>query len=113
MTATAGDERRARTEALFRDVNERIAESAVGFDADHAHFVCECGEQACTERVSATLDEYEQVRTDSRRFLIRPGHENERIERVVQQRPRFSVVEKFQGRVVAIVQKLDPRMEAV
>ena len=51
------EERLARTEALFRDVNERIAESAEGFDADHADFVCECGEQDCTERVPATLDD--------------------------------------------------------
>ena len=105
-----GDEQQARTEALFRDVNERIAESAEGFDDDEADFVCECGEQACTERVPATLDEYERVRADGRRFLIRPGHENERIERVVERRSRFSVVEKFQGRVVAIVRKLDPRL---
>jgi hypothetical protein len=107
-----GHERLARTEALFRDVNERIAESAEGFDADQADFVCECGEQACTERVSATLDDYERVRADSRRFLIRPGHENERIERVVERRLRFAVVEKFHDRVVGIVRKLDPRMRA-
>jgi hypothetical protein len=110
---TLVDERLARTEALFRDVNERIAESAEGFDADEADFVCECGEQACTERVSATLDEYEHVRANGTRFLIRPGHENERIERVVERRSRFAVVEKFQHRVVAIVRKLDPRVESV
>jgi hypothetical protein len=110
---TVGDERLARTEALFRDVNERIAESAEGFDAHQADFVCECGDQACTERVPATLDEYEQVRRDGRRFLIRPGHENDRIERVVERRPRSAVVEKFQARVVAIVRKLDPRVESI
>jgi hypothetical protein len=108
-----GDERLARTEALFRDVNERIAESAEGFDADEADFVCECSEQACTERVSATLDEYERVRADATRFLIRPGHENGRIEHVVERRSRFAVVEKFQHRVVAIVRRLDPRTEPI
>jgi hypothetical protein len=107
------EERVARTEALFRDVNERIAESAEGFDAEEADFVCECGEQACTERVPATLDEYERVRSDSTRFLIRPGHENERIERVLERRSRFAIVEKFHDSVVAIVRKLDPRMEPV
>jgi hypothetical protein len=92
---TLVDERSARTEALFRDVNERIAESAEGFDADEADFVCECGEQACTERVSATLDEYERVRADGTRFLIRPGHENERIERVVERAERYVIVDKL------------------
>jgi hypothetical protein len=110
---TVGVERLARTEALFRDVNERIAESAAGFDADEADFVCECAEQTCTERVSASLDEYERVRADSKRFLVRPGHENEQIERVVEQRPRFAVVEKFHRPVVAIVRRLNPRRKTV
>jgi hypothetical protein len=98
---------------LFRDVNERIAESAESFDADGADFVCECGEQACTERVPATLDEYERVRADGARFLVRRGHEDKRIERVVETRGRFTVVEKFHDRVVAIVRRLDPRVEPV
>ena len=110
---TVREERLARTEALFRDVNERIAESAEGFDADHADFVCECGEQDCTERVPATLDDYERVRADGARFLIRRGHENECVERVLETRDRFAVVEKFQARMVAIVRKLDPRMEPI
>ncbi len=50
-------ERRATTEALFRDVNERIAESAERFDADQAEFICECADPACTDRVPATLAE--------------------------------------------------------
>jgi hypothetical protein len=60
-----------------------------------------------------TLDEYERVRADATRFLIRPAHENRRIEHVVERRSRFSVVEKFQGCVVAIVRRLDPRMEPI
>ena len=42
--------RRARTEALFRDVNERIAESAERFSADSAEFVCECADPGCAHR---------------------------------------------------------------
>jgi hypothetical protein len=58
----------ARTESLFRDVNERIAESAARFDADSAEFVCECSDQTCTDRVEATLDEYQEVRATGTRF---------------------------------------------
>src|SRR5207248_5026775 len=66
-TTTPGDdldaqeERIARNEALFREVNERIAESAQRFESHRAEFVCECADQDCTERVEATLDEYERV----------------------------------------------------
>jgi hypothetical protein len=111
---TIDQERMARTEALFRDVNERIAESAERFDSENADFVCECGDQTCTERIPATLDEYERARTDGTRFLIRPGHEDRRLERIVERDgKRLAIVEKFQARVAAIVRKLDPRTEPV
>ena len=112
MTTSTPQERIARTEALFRDVNERIAESAERFDSDRADFVCECSDQTCTERVPATLDEYERARADSTHFIVRPGHEDERVERVVERDgKRLAIVEKFHERVAAIVRQLDPRVE--
>jgi len=104
----------ARTESLFRDVNERIAETAERFDSDDAAFVCECSDQECTERVDATLSEYEQVRTDGTHFLMRPGHEDERVERVVDKRGRrLAIVEKFQAAIARAVRRSDPRTDAV
>jgi hypothetical protein len=102
-------ERRATTEALFRDVNERIAESAERFDADGSEFVCECSDPSCTHRVSATLAEYEEVRGDPTTFLVVSGHEEGDIERVVSDRGRFRIVEKFQETVRRTVVRLDPR----
>jgi hypothetical protein len=109
---TDQQQRLARTESLFRDVNERIAESAERFDAPNAEFVCECSDQNCTERLEATLDEYERVRADATRFLVRPGHEDERVERVVAWRgKRHAVVEKFNGAMAQIVRRLNPRAQ--
>jgi hypothetical protein len=105
-------ERRATTEALFRDVNERIAESAERFDATETEFVCECADANCTHRVSANLDEYEEVRGDPTTFLVVPGHEQEDIERIVADRGRFRIVEKFQAVVRRTVVRLDPRSGA-
>lgn len=102
-------ERRARTEALFRDVNERIAESTEQFDADRTEFVCECSDPSCTHRVPATLAEYEEVRGESTTFLVAPGHEESDIERVVSDRGRFRIVEKVQTAVRRTVVRLDPR----
>jgi hypothetical protein len=105
--------RLAHTEALFRDVNERIAESAERFDARDAEFVCECADPACAERVPATLDQYEDVRSESTHFLLAPGHELSEVERVVK-RPhkRLVVVEKFNAIVARTVRRLDPRTES-
>lgn len=105
-----GDEvKRARTEALFRDVNERIAESAQRFDADSTEFVCECADPGCTNRLEATLDEYEQVREDGTTFMLTPGHAHHDIERLVHDRGRFHIVEKIQRSVRETVQRLNPR----
>ena len=102
----------AHTEALFRSVNERIAESAERFSAEDAEFVCECADPACAEHIPATLDQYEEVRSDATHFLLVPGHERKEVERVVR-RPdkRFAVVEKFDRIVARTVRRLDPRAE--
>ena len=102
-------ERRATTEALFRDVNERIAESAERFDATGTEFVCECSDPECTHRVAASLAEYEEVRAEPTTFLLAPGHEEEDIERVIADRGRFRIVEKVQSVVRRTVVRLDPR----
>ena len=102
---------RAKTEAVFRDVNERIAESAERFDAESTEFVCECGDANCAHRIEATLEEYEEVRADATTFLLVPGHEQPDIERVVANRGRFHVVEKMHEAVRATVRRLDPRAE--
>ena len=104
-------EKRARTEAIFRDVNERIAESAERFDADSTQFVCECADAQCTDRLAATLDEYEGVREDGATFMLAPGHHHEDIERVIEDRGRFEVVEKVQKTVRRTVLRLNPRTE--
>jgi hypothetical protein len=102
--------RRARTEALFRDVNERIAETAGRFSSEAAEFVCECDDASCAERIPASLGAYDDVREDGTQFLLVPGHENDAIEKVVERTPRYSIVAKVKRRLVKeTVQQLDPR----
>ena len=102
-------EKIARTEALFREVNERIAETAERFDATETRFVCECADPTCTHRVEATLDQYEDVRDDADTFLLAPGHEDERVEAVVTASNDHAVVEKRHPEVRRLVLDLDPR----
>jgi hypothetical protein len=102
-------ERRATTEALFRDVNERIAESAERFDVTGTEFVCECSDPSCTHRVAASLAEYEEVRDEATTFLVLPGHEQGDIEKVVSDRGRFRIVDKVQAVVRRTVIRLNPR----
>lgn len=101
------------TEAIFRSVNERIAESAERFDSDSAEFVCECHDRSCTHRVTASLDDYEHVREEPTRFLLAPGHDDAHVERVVVRSRRFWIVEKFERTVAATVRRLNPRTQTV
>jgi hypothetical protein len=102
----------ARTESLFRDVNERIAETAQRFGSDDAVFVCECADPGCGERIPAALDEYEQVRADGVRFLVAPGHEVPKYEHVLEEEGDFQVVAKSKDETIAReARDLDPRSD--
>jgi len=99
----------ARTESLFRDVNERIAESTARFGADDAAFVCECDDAACTEPIHARLQDYEEVREDPAQFLLVNGHENEGVEELVERNVRYNVVRKVKPEVRRLVERMNPR----
>jgi hypothetical protein len=102
-------EKIARTEAIFREVNERIAETAGRFDAEETAFVCECADTHCTHRVQLSLDDYEEVREHGARFVVVAGHEDERVEAVTEEVGPHAVIEKHHPLVRPLVIALDPR----
>lgn len=87
---------RERNEALFREINERIEDVGTALAPDDVpmEFLCECDDQDCVEKVSATRAEYEAIRAVATHFVVLPGHENPGVEHVVQETERFLVVEK-------------------
>ena len=109
MTTDERTERVARNETVFREVNERIRESTDRFASlEEAGFLCECGNRGCSGMLSLSLDQYEQVRANGRRFFLIPGHEAPDLERVVDQYEHYLVVEKI-GRGAEIAEEADPR----
>jgi hypothetical protein len=105
-------ERIAKTEALFRNVNEGIREASDRLDTEIADFICECGESTCTEHIRVPLEEYERVRGHATQFLVRPGHVKGPIERIVDQGRNYAVIEKLDRVVARIARRLNPRPEA-
>jgi hypothetical protein len=99
-------ERKARNEALIREVNERIEqvdkaaeEANVAPEETLFEFLCECGggdasDVGCEEQVRMTIQEYERVRSQDDRFAVYPGHEQKALEWVVARNKRFVVVDK-------------------
>lgn len=103
------EERAARNEALFREVNEQLKTVSDQFGTldERIEFVCECSSDSCVERVRVPTEVYEDVRADPRRFLVLPGHESE-VERAVTRGPGYVIVEK-EGKAGRIAAQTDPR----
>jgi len=105
------DERVARNEALFRQVNERLKELGEGFSlvSEVADFVCECGKASCAEPIQMTLAEYERIRAQPELFIVVPGHGMPAVEGVIEEGPGYEVVRKHEGEAAQIARETDPR----
>lgn len=103
------EERLARNETLFREVNERIEDVSRGHDVDdNLEFLCECGRRECLEALGLSRAAYEAVRAHGDRFLVALGHEEPDVERVVEVYARYQIVEKT-GKAGDIAEAADPR----
>ena len=102
------DERLAKNEILFREINERLDEMSLPWSKT-TDYLCECSEMSCTKIVELTNDEYERVRSRPTVFVVAHGHERPEIENVVEKTEGFLVVEK----VVAVdeIIREDPRSD--
>jgi hypothetical protein len=108
---TLWEERAARNEALFRQVNEEIRDLDSRFGSDASgEFVCECADDGCVRRLSVAVDDYLAVREHARRFIVSPGHEDGELEVVVDRRGEYFVVEKY-GTPGEIAERLDPQRD--
>jgi hypothetical protein len=104
-------ERIARNEAMFRKANERArAWDERHSDSEVASYFCECAQTKCRERVRLGEADYERIRSDSRRFVIVPGHELPDLETVIEQNEGWAIIEKA-PEVAPTVEALDPRRD--
>jgi hypothetical protein len=105
-------ERIARNDALFREANERIRESAEEYGVDTVPFICECADPTCRTVIRMALDEYRAIREHPRWFLNVPGHEvsAKGFATPVRDGDGYRVVEKI-GIAGEIVEELDERVE--
>lgn len=106
------EDRLARNEVLFRDVNERVREISEWLDPAGkprtVDIFCECGRADCVEKLSVAMTLYEQVRSHPERFLVSTRHEEPEVERVVEKAEGYSIVEKHEEQA-AIAREHDPR----
>ena len=104
------EERAARNEALFREVNEQVRSLAQSHPLprqDELVIICECSDDRCMERISLQVAVYEEVRANPRRFVVVPGHDND-FEHVIERADTYAIVEK-EGQAGRIAERVDPR----
>jgi hypothetical protein len=111
----AREERLAGNEALFREVNERVAEVATHYIETETRravdFTCECGRIECSETMMMTIAEYEAIRAHSTHFGVVPQHEQPEIESVIERHPSYFVVEKREQDAQEVARETDPRAQ--
>ena len=101
--------RATQAETSVRNVNELIMTVARDrFEALEGHVVCECSQARCSEVVPITVEDYERVRAQGRRFVLLHGHELDAIELVVETYDGYVVAEK-QGQAGRLAELNDPR----
>jgi hypothetical protein len=98
----------ARNEALFRVVNERVREVRPEEEEEVTGFLCECGDDTCTETVYLPVREYERIRSEPTHFIVVPGHEIISVEAPVERKEGYLVVRK-KPEEAAIALDTDPR----
>jgi hypothetical protein len=98
-------------EAMFREVNERVEDINQTFASVTGSFdiFCECGDMACTQRITVPMEVYERVRSDSKHFLLQAGHEDPTVEDVVETYGSYVIVEKQGVEVERVAEETDPR----
>ena len=104
------EERLARNEVVFRDINERVDQAATGHGSDSGvyEFFCECSNLDCTLQVPLTFAAYESVRADPTQFVVAPGHDLPEIEEIVERTDTYQVVKKHDEAAQIAIEE-DPR----
>jgi CheY-like chemotaxis protein len=92
--ATPPRDVRSTSSAFFRAVNDNIMRLNAAGNAPR-QILCECGGRDCATTLDTTLDAYRTVRLDPTRFLVAPGHQLAKGQRLL-----------AGDRAVAIVQQI-------
>ena len=102
-------EQAAKNESTFRGLNESLQRKAdeLGLGDERTPYLCECEDERCTQVVLLRRDQYQEVRSHPRRFVVAPGHEFGRHV-LLQDGADFAVIEK-QGREGELVEQHDRR----
>ena len=109
MNISNAERRQIENEMIFRQINEKVGADLGALDAMHVEdghielvrdkdmelqFKCECSDENCTDRIPMLLTKYQEIHLDRDTFIVRPNHEVEPIEKVLEETDDYTVVKK-------------------
>lgn len=86
--------RAARSQSVFRAINDELRVATRALDPQSFIIACECADTACVHTLEVDVEQYTQVRADPTHFIVLPGHTYPEVERVIVADARFQIVEK-------------------
>jgi hypothetical protein len=92
------DKRIAKNETVLRATNREMerADQAEGATlGELIEVLCECGRQGCGGVITMTVADYDAAHSQADRFVVLRGHESTEIEKVVEERAGYVVVDKI------------------
>lgn len=110
MNKSTNQRRQVENEVIFRQANERVSSMleeikvAAESEGDRKlapekdialHFLCECADENCMERIILKQSTYKNLHRNSSQFIVLPGHVEPSIEQVVRSSKNYVVVEKY------------------
>src|ERR1044071_9286048 len=108
VSPKASERRLVENEVVFRQLNEQVQK---GIDENNRlakeagqnefvieykddvplHFYCECSDENCTKRVILTYREYNKIHERRDYFIIAPGHQVVRVEKVIRKESNYYI----------------------
>lgn len=102
--------RLAENELAFRQPNEKTIQgmerlqelakeddqlSVLPISDMELQFYCECSDENCRQRIKLGIEDYRVIHEHRSRFLVVPGHDIPEVEKVIESKPDYAIVEKY------------------
>jgi hypothetical protein len=75
---------------VFKTANERLRRRR---RVDGLVVLCECSSRQCLDDIQLTAEEYDELRP--RGHFVLPGHADSAVERIIERRPGYDLVQKY------------------
>lgn len=109
MDLPIAERRQIENEMIFRRTNEKVGDDLDELDALHIEegnpefirtddllleFICECSDENCGERIPLKMSKYDKIHRNRDSFIVKPKHQVDPIEEVVETNDGYCVVKK-------------------